>query len=130
MGDTVLAETEIASPLGYNVSGDNIVWSSSRQPGLRLYNISTRTSRNVGTSMSSGPLIAGKNIVWTIPPEFNTGEGHSAIQMYNIDTGLTKEILSSAVVRLHARATVGGTMLAYTTLDDEGVVRLWLTPLN
>lgn len=131
MGDTVLAESEGSNFGGYDVSGDNIVWSPSGQPGPRLYNINTRIPRAIGASFALDPFFAGRKVVWTTPPEASIGgQGYSAVQLYDMDTGVTGEMLSSAAVRLNTRATVGGTMLVYTTRDDLGVLRLWLTPLN
>jgi hypothetical protein len=80
---------------GYDVSGDNLVWSlTSPEPSNKvfLYHISDKTTHPISSQQGYNPKINGNLIAWEVPTR--------AIQIYRLDQGITSATLENYHPRL------------------------------
>jgi hypothetical protein len=79
----------------YAVSGDNVVWVNDGRfpdpPTVKVHNISSGTTREIGATAPMHPLISGDTVVWTEGKTYMPGEpfGPNTIKAHNLATGTT-----------------------------------------
>jgi len=144
VGDTVLA-TGPAALRGFDVSGDNVVWSfgssnladpPTESNRVTLYNIRTGVKMVLSPTgvRGSDPIIKGNLVVWAegtdyFPFQGRNGAVNAMMKVYDIDTGGMYTLFrqSSFVAPV---AIVGDNSLAYTLYDQmKGTTGVYILEL-
>lgn len=110
---------------GYEVSGENVVWSGENDRRIYLYNMSTGFTKLISPTNvdSTNPLINGNLVAWT--------EGsidRTSMKLYNIAIGSVSTVVppSDSVGVVAAQAIISSEALAYTVQAERGTGRLEL----
>lgn len=92
---------------GYHVSGNYVVWArQGHQP--YLHTISTGISQPISVAPAARPVTNGLKVAWTVKPGEAIGQtGSWKLQVYNILTGVTSDLVANSNANVYAWDTVG-----------------------